>query len=304
LINFATDSWEVLDAADLQLLTVAGRHIAVALDRARLFGEVEEQHRRLAGELEMAHRVHRSLLPTEFERIPAYEIQAHWKAAREVAGDFYDVFQLPDKRWCIVLADVSGKGAPAALYMAMARATIRSEAMNHEDPAALTEGVNRRLRIESGAEGMFLTAFIGYLDPLTHTVDYVIAGHEAPLLCQSGQVSALPGSGGVLGLLDGFTWNTERMELAPGSTVLVYTDGITDARNSKGDDFGIDRLTHALSGSDGVSLNGVTSAVEDFSGDVEPIDDVTLLMISREAGADLQSHEQQTQSGEQQCPNE
>ena len=203
-----------------------------------------------------------------------------------------------------MLADVSGKGAPAALYMAMARATIRSEAMNHEDPAALTEGVNRRLRIESGAEGMFLTAFIGYLDPLTHTVDYVIAGHEAPLLCQSGQVSALPGSGGVLGLLDGFTWNTERMELAPGSTVLVYTDGITDARNSKGDDFGIDRLTHALSGSDGVSLNGVTSAVEDFSGDVELIDDVTLLMISREAGADLQSHEQQTQSGEQQCPNE
>ena len=281
LINIATDSWEILDAADLQLLTTAGAHIAVALDRARLFGQVEEQHRRLASELQMARNVQRSLLPTVFEEIPNYEIQAHWEAAREVAGDFYDVFQLPGNRSCIVLADVSGKGAPAALYMAMTRSIIRSEAPDYENPAALAEQINRRLRAESGAEGMFLTAFIGYLDPLDHTMEYVIAGHEAPLLCEDGQVSSLPGSGGILGLLDGFEWTTEQIALTPGATILVYTDGLTDARNSTGDDFGIDRLTVALTSPNKVTPRDIVGTVDRFRGDVEPIDDVTVLTLTR-----------------------
>ncbi len=281
LINIATDRWEILDAADLQLLTTAGQHIAAALDRAALFDEVEEQRRRFASELEMAQAVQRSLLPTEFERIPGYGIQTHWEAAREVAGDFYDVFQLSDGRFCILLADVSGKGAPAALYMAMARSIIRSEALNHDDPGLLAKQVNHRLRTESGAVGMFLTAFIGYLDPQEHTLDCVIAGHEAPLVCQNDAVSPLPGAGAILGLLDGFEWQSERVRISSGSRLLVYTDGVTDAQNRQGDQFGIDRLTHALEESGDITLARITEAVAKFSGDTEPIDDVTLLLIVR-----------------------
>src|SRR2546425_928226 len=145
LINIATEQWEFLSPADLEFLSAAGSQVAIALERARLYDLAETQRIRLEQELVMARAVQKSLLPTQTPRIPGFTLVADWRPAREVAGDFYDFFSLPDGRWGLVLADVSGKGAPAALYMAMTRSLIRSEASRHTNPSAvLTEG-NRRL---------------------------------------------------------------------------------------------------------------------------------------------------------------
>jgi sigma-B regulation protein RsbU (phosphoserine phosphatase) len=149
LINIATEQWEFLSPADLQFLSAAGSQVAIALERAQLHDLAETQRTRLEKELEMARAVQKSLLPTQLPNILGFTLAADWRPAREVAGDFYDFFPLPDGRWGMVLADVSGKGAPAALYMAMARSLIRSEAGRYGKPSAVLTEVNRRLLAES-----------------------------------------------------------------------------------------------------------------------------------------------------------
>jgi sigma-B regulation protein RsbU (phosphoserine phosphatase) len=130
LINIATEQWEFLSSADLQFLSAAGSQVAIALERARLYDFAETRRIRLEQELEMARAVQKSLLPRQLPTIPGFTLVADWRPARLVAGDFYDVFSLPDGRWGLVIADVSGKGAPAALYMAMTLSLIRSEAVD------------------------------------------------------------------------------------------------------------------------------------------------------------------------------
>src|SRR2546426_3194011 len=135
LINIATEQWEFLSPADLQFLSAAGSQVAIALERARLYDLAETQRIRLEQELEMARAGQKSLLPTQTPSIPGFTLLADCRPAREVAGDFYDFFSLPDCRWGLVLAAGSGKGAPAALYMAKARSLIRSEASRHTNQA-------------------------------------------------------------------------------------------------------------------------------------------------------------------------
>jgi hypothetical protein len=128
LVNIATEQWEFLTSADLQFLSAACSQVAIALERARLYDLAETQRIRLEQELQMARAVQKSLLPTQPPYIPGFRLVPHWCPVREVAGDFYDFLPLSDGRWGLLLADVSGKGAPAALYMALARSLIRSEA--------------------------------------------------------------------------------------------------------------------------------------------------------------------------------
>jgi len=159
LINIATEQREFLTSADLQFLSAAGSQVAIALERARLYDLAETQRIRLEQELQMARAVQKSLLPTQIPRIPGFTLAADWRPVREVAGDFYDFFLLPDGRLGLLLADVSGKGAPAALYMALTRSLIRSETDRHANPSAVLAAVNRRLLVEApngwhgGAEG-------------------------------------------------------------------------------------------------------------------------------------------------------
>ena len=151
-------------AADLPFLSADRSHAAIAIERARLYDLAETQRVRMEQELEMARSVQQSLLPSETPRIPGFALMADWRSAREVAGDFYDFFRLPDGRWGIVVADVSGKGAPAALYMAVTRSMIRSEAMRYSSPSSVLTEVNRRLIAESKNE-MFVTVFYAILEP-------------------------------------------------------------------------------------------------------------------------------------------
>jgi len=145
-----------------------------------------------------------------------------WRPAREVAGDFYDFFSLPNGRWGLVLADVSGKGAPAALYMAVTRSLIRSEAHRHTSPSAVLTEVKGRLCIESSRE-KFVTVFYGILDPALRSLVYASAGHDPPFVRRaSGKVERLAQGGLMLGLFEQVTLTDETLQLESGDTLVAH----------------------------------------------------------------------------------
>jgi len=283
LINIATEQWEFLSPADLEFLSAAGSQVAIALERARLYDLAETQRIRLEQELEMARAVQKSLLPTQTPSIPGFTLVADWRPAREVAGDFYDFFSLPDGRWGLVLADVSGKGAPAALYMAMARSLIRSEASRHTNPSAVLTEVNRRLLKES-SNAMFVTVFYAILDPIPRSLTYANAGHDPPFLRRaSGGVERLPYGGLIMGLFEQLTLTDETLNLESRDTLVAYTDGLTDTVNHLDEDYGHTRLADTLNSAPAAArdiLAHILKDLEAFAGPVPRPDDITLLILT------------------------
>jgi hypothetical protein len=192
IINVATEAWDRVPEPDLQLLTSAGLQIASAIERARSYEAVEEHRAHLEHELEMARTVQRALVPREIPAIKGFNLASEWRSAREMAGDFFDIIKLPEGKWGVVVADVSGKGAPAAMYMAMIRSIIRSEADRDSRPSAVLKAVNQILRADSVDE-MFVTVFFGVLDSNAETFEYFNAGHDPPLLRHAnGRIERLP----------------------------------------------------------------------------------------------------------------
>ncbi len=283
LINIATEQWEFLSSADLQFLSAAGSQVAIALERARLYDLAETQRIRLEQELEMARAVQKSLLPTQTPTIPGFTLVADWRPAREVAGDFYDFFSLPDGRWGMVLADVSGKGAPAALYMAMTRSLIRSEAGRHTNPSAVLTEVNRRLLVESSNE-MFVTVFYAILDPVLGSLTYANAGHDPPFLRRaSGRVERLAHGGLIMGLFEELTLSDETLNLESGDTLVAYTDGLTDTANHQDEAYGHTRLADTINSAPAAAqdiLAHILKDLEAFAGPVPQPDDITLLILT------------------------
>jgi len=287
LINIATEQWEFLTSADLQFLSAAGSQVAIALERARWYDLAESQRIRLEQELEMARAVQKSLLPTQTPSIPGFALVADWRPARQVAGDFYDFFSLPDGRWGMVLADVSGKGAPAALYMAMTRSLIRSEATRHTTPSAVLTEVNRRLLIESSNE-MFVTVFYAVLDPVLRSLSYASAGHDPPFLRRaSGEVERLAQGGLIMGIFEKLTLTDETLHLETGDTLVAYTDGLTDTVNDQHECYDQSRLVEAIYGGPDAApdlLAHILSDLEAFAGPVPQPDDITLLILKKLLG--------------------
>ncbi len=283
LINIATEQWEFLSPADLQFLSAAGSQVAIALERARLYDLAETQRIRFEQELEMARAVQKSLLPTQPPSIPGFTLVTDWRSAREVAGDFYDFFPLPDGRWGMVLADVSGKGAPAALYMAMTRSLIRSEAGRHTNPSAVLTQVNRRLLAESSNE-MFVTVFYAILDPVLRSLTYASAGHDPPFLRRAaGSVERLAHGGLLMGLFGQFTLSDETLNLESGDTLVAYTDGLTDTVNHQDEDYGHTRLADIINSAPAGAQDILTHILKDleaFAGPVPQPDDITLLILT------------------------
>jgi serine phosphatase RsbU (regulator of sigma subunit) len=282
LINIATEQWEFLTSADLQFLSAAGSQVAIALERARLYDLAETQRIRLEQELQMARAVQKSLLPTQPPCIPGFTLVADWRPVREVAGDFYDFFQLPDGRWGLLLADVSGKGAPAALYMALTRSLIRSEAGRHANPSAVLTVVNRRLLAEAPNE-MFVTVFYAVLDPVLRSLTYANAGHDPPFLRRASGVQRLAHGGLIMGLFEELTSNDETLNLECGDTLVAYTDGLTDTVNHRDEPYGHTRLAGTINNAPAAAPDMLTHILKDvaaFAGPVPQPDDVTLLILT------------------------
>jgi len=286
ILNVATQDWQFLTAADLQLLSAVGAQVAIALERARLYDVTHAQRLRLERELKLAREIQDSLLPEALPYIPGVSLAADWRSALEMAGDFYDIFPLPDGRWSIVVADVSDKGAAAAMYMAMTRSLIRASASNHSNPAGALNEVNQRLLAHSTSD-MFVTVFYAVLDAETQTLTYANAGQNPPLLKhRSSEIEKLTRTGAALGVLEEFTLSDASLILAAGDALVIYTDGVTDALNPQGEEYGTTRLTEAILNAPPSDarhlLDHLMNGLAAFTQDVPPFDDITFFVLIKE----------------------
>jgi serine phosphatase RsbU (regulator of sigma subunit) len=269
---------------DLSLLTVMANMAAVRIDNARL-AEVEQAERLRARELEDAALIQRSLLPSKFPPFPErtdFELHAAMVPAKEVGGDLFDFFLLDSERLAFVMGDVSGKGVPAALFMAIARTLLRGAAHHHASPGACLTSINQSL-VEQNTSMMFVTFFYGILNTRTGTIEYCNAGHNPPYAFSAdGQVRPLEDRcGPMLGIADGFEYQSRNTEIRPGEGVLVYTDGVTEASNKKGEFYEESRLEAYLAahGSKPVDdlVRGLHADVERFAAGARRSDDITVL---------------------------
>ena len=238
----------------------------------------------LRQELGVAARMQESILPTSFPEDSRYEIHAWMTPAKEVGGDFYDFFKLEDGRIGIVMADVSGKGVPAALFMMVSRTLMKGTAIGENDPATCLKEVNQLL-VESNEESMFVTVFYGSFDPVTGLLEYANAGHNLPYVVKaSGEVHPVEcDSGLVLAVMPGFEFPGGSMRLDPGDVVFFYTDGITEAMDEEGVEFGDDELAAVLeeaAGSNAATFNRrAVEAVQEHAGEAAQSDDITCLTL-------------------------
>jgi serine phosphatase RsbU (regulator of sigma subunit) len=286
VMNVAAREWQFMSASDLQFMNAGARQIGGALERARLYDQVRAQESHLANELNMARKVQVSLLPGKLPGIPGYGLAAFWKPAYEMSGDFYNVYKLPGGRWGFMIADVSDKGAPAALYMALAHGLIRERVKSVLSPAALLAHLNRAL-VELDIKTNFVTSFYAVLDPANSSLKYALAGHPPPLLRKaSGQVETLPGKGIALGVIPDAQYEEMDVSLAAGENLVIFTDGLTDANNPRRETFELDHLKEAV-GSAPASPKAMVKHLENTISawvDGSPnYDDITILVIGRKS---------------------
>jgi serine phosphatase RsbU (regulator of sigma subunit) len=279
-------------AGDEKLLMALAGQAAIALQTARLHQE-ELKRQRLEEELSIARQIQLSLLPTACPVIPGWEFAAAYRPARVVGGDLYDFIDLPGKRreLGLIIADVTDKGVPAALFMAFSRTIIRTECMvrGKRNPAAALKRANRSIirDIQSDSR-LFLSAFYATLDTQTGRLVYSNGGHNWPLRLRAadGEVQWLAARGLMLGIFENIELEEEEIEVAPGDLLIFYTDGVTEARSGDGQLFDAERLRAVAEANRGASAQGmlqaVVEAVEAFVGNAQPSDDLTLFVIRRQ----------------------
>jgi serine phosphatase RsbU (regulator of sigma subunit) len=249
---------------------------------AATLAEVRAAQARVAGELEAARRIQMGLLPAPrriFAGEPRFAIDAGLEPARIVGGDFYDCFMLDEHRLFFAVADVSGKGLPASLFMALSKSLLKSIALRDgADPAAILTQANAEIARDN-AESFFVTAFAGVLDARTGVLEFCNAGHEPPYLCRPGAApERLEHPGGPpLCVMERFAYPCARHRLAPGDTLCVVTDGITEAMDRGGGFYGAARLQGVLKNKPDVAA--VRDDVRRFTGGAEQADDLTLLCL-------------------------
>ena len=236
-------------------------------------------------ELDVAHTIQASFLPDGSPNIPGCSVATYWQAARQVGGDFYDFLPLGDDKWGIVIADVADKGVPAALFMAVSRTILRTVAFNREDPAHVLMRTNEIIAREARSD-LFVTIFYGVWDPATEQFTYANAGHNPPLLLQpNGAFRPLLGHGIALGILPETHMKSQTMQLRPGETIILYTDGVTEALNEDFDEFGLDRLQAAArtAARQPVAdiVSHITGNIRDHVGQTPQFDDMTLIILKR-----------------------
>lgn len=273
---------------DLSLLTVMANMAAVRIENARL-AEVEQAERLKTRELEQAAMIQRSILPSQsppFADRTDFELHAAMVPAREVGGDLFDFFLLDDDRLGFAVGDVSGKGVPAALFMAIACTLLRAAAHHHATPGGCLTYINESLVKQNGS-GMFVTLFYGILNTRTGALEYSNAGHNPPyVFSPGGQIRALKERcGPMLGVLPGLQYATRSAEVGLGEGVLVFTDGVTEARRKTGDFYEELRLEAFLEANASLPaeelVRGVHAEVERFAAGAPRADDITVLGLRR-----------------------
>jgi phosphoserine phosphatase RsbU/P len=269
--------------------------LGATLEKKKLRDEIDAHLARLESELDAARRLQMAMVPHTFPAASAQfplDLCATMEPAREVGGDLYDFFTTEDGRLCFLVGDVSGKGMPAALFMARTKSLIRiaADLMRAPDgktagPTEIVERVNREL-CDGNSDMMFVTMFFAMLSPATGEVEYCNAGHNAPYRLGAGGIEAIEGGKGmILGVSPKAVYPTGQLQIAAGEGIYVFTDGVTEANDAAEELFGEARLEavlrEAVTAPSAEIMKSVADAVRGFVGDALPFDDITMLAIRR-----------------------
>jgi sigma-B regulation protein RsbU (phosphoserine phosphatase) len=282
LISLFNKKKEAFTPDDQRLLSIIAMQSAQVIENARLYEE-EKKLQQMEEDLKTARNIQRSLLPKGNPSLPDIDVAGLTHAAREVGGDYYDFISIDQDRLGIVIADVSGKGMPAALLMANVQATLRAQALTYHSPKECIAKSNSLL-CRSVEKGKFVTLFYGILNTKEKSLAYTNAGHCYPLIFnQKGEFKELEKGGLVLGVLDDYPYQEEKIILKPQELILLYTDGITEAFNKRNEQFEEERLIkvvqeHFNLGAEGVSQQ-ILNVVTAFQEDVPQSDDLTLVVV-------------------------
>jgi sigma-B regulation protein RsbU (phosphoserine phosphatase) len=269
---------------DARLLSLFANQAAAAIETARLHREAIEKER-IERELEVAAAIQREILPRSLPIVAGVELAAANVPTRQVGGDYYDLFPLSEGRLGFLVADVSGKGVPAALLVSTVHSAVHLQIDEAKTITDLVARIDRHLQ-RFAATRKFLTLFFGLLEPATGRFRYVSAGHNPALLARSdGRLDRLESTGVPLGMIPGAVWREESLEMARGDLLCVYTDGVTEAVNERDEEFGLERLS-TLIARDAASparvlCDTVLSSVRDFARGMPQYDDQTLLFVRR-----------------------
>lgn len=254
----------------------------------RSFTQITAEKERIGAELNVATQIQADMLPRIFPAFPErkeFDIYATMDPAKEVGGDFYDFFLVDDDHLAVVIADVSGKGVPAALFMVIAKTLIKNHAQNKDTPGSVFTQTNEQL-CEGNDAGLFVTAWMGVLEISTGKLIYVNAGHNPPLLRRADEkfewLKSRPGF--VLAGMEGVRYRENEMEMQPGDMLFLYTDGVTEATNANQELFGEERLLETLNEQPKLPVSAllpkVKKSIDSFVGEAEQFDDITMLSLN------------------------
>ena len=251
--------------------------------------KLEFEMARKNAELEIAAEIQRSFLPDVIPQIEGFEIAATSRPAKEVGGDFFDVvpldvISLSKNQMGVLIADVSGKGVPAALFMALSRVIVRTSSTWFKVPSDIIRHANSIISGDSKT-GMFVTLFYGVIDKDTRKFTFVNAGHNPPILYHgnSGTIEELEGTGIALGIMEDAEYNQNEVRMSPGDTIILYTDGVTEAINEREEMFEVERLVNVIKETKDATaqetLERIIGSVFQFSGTQPQFDDITLMVV-------------------------
>jgi phosphoserine phosphatase RsbU/P len=269
---------------ELEQAAIVANLVGGTNSRLVLVEQIRQLNAALRQQFEDVARVQRSLLPRQIPDIPGLEIATSYLTSDQAGGDYYDFFRFDDGTWGFLIADVSGHGAAAATIMAMLHGILHAYTGSGRTPDAVLAYANRKL-FEAGIEGSFVTAFFAVYDPRSASVTYARSGHNPPLLKdgRTGEIRHLDGDGGLpLGIFEPYEIGSETIRLRPNDTLILYTDGITEAFSAAREMFGPERLDVALtkcSGAPDCVVDSVHSALYQHTGSRTRADDQTLVAV-------------------------
>lgn len=270
---------------DRRLLSIIGSQSAQVIENARLYEE-EKALLSLQEEMRMARDIQLNLLPDKTPEIPGFQVAATNIPAKSVGGDYYDFITLTSRRVGFCVGDITGKGMPAAMLMANLQATFQSQAMIFEDCKSTLKGINKLL-FRNTESTKFATFFYGILDQQNATLEYANGGHDAPILFKNGnEPEYLEATGLLLGVMENSVYEKGSVSLQPGDLLILYSDGITEAMNPEGNQFGINNLIQLAQENRNKTAETVTESiitgVKQFANNAPQSDDITLMVIKRE----------------------